>query len=157
MNNSRCFKTFSSRDKLLFQTGFYGFIIVGAFGISACVSVYAGAAYFAYSITGLFLGVLYFLCSHCPHVYTYNDCLFYPPAILKKLYKFKKNPMSLSDKAGFIGLMGSFIIIPNIWIWKNPVIMAVFWAFVLPTLLGLFFYVCRHCRNCSCPFNQVEK
>ena len=155
MNNNKCFKTFSFRDKLLFRIGFYGFIIVGTFGISTLESVYMGMAYLVYSIIGLFIGVLYFLCSHCPHVYGYNDCLFYPPIILKRIYKFRKNPMNLIDKIGFIGLMGSFVIIPNIWIWKNSTIIAFFWAFALPTLLGLLFYVCRHCQNLSCPFNQV--
>ncbi len=155
MNNNKCFQTFSFRDKLLFQIGFYGFIIVGAFGIFTLESAYVGIAYLVYTIVGLLFGVLYFLCSHCPHVYVYNDCLFYPPIILKKLYKFRKSPMNLTDKIGFIGLMGSFVIIPNIWIWKNLAILFFFWAFALPTLFGLLFYVCRHCQNVSCPFNQV--
>ena len=155
MKNNNCFKTFSSRDKLLFRIGFYGFIIVGTFGISVLESVYIGMAYFTYSLIGLFLGVLYFLCSHCPHVYVYNDCLFYPPVILKKLYKFRKSPMTLIDKTGFICLMGSFVVLPNVWIWKNIFIMVIFWVFALLTLLGLFLYVCRHCQNTSCPFNQA--
>lgn len=154
--NNKCFKTFSFRDKLLFRFGFYGFIIMGTFGISVLESVYMGMAYFAYSFAGLFLGVLYFLCSHCPHVYVYNDCLFYPPVILKKLYKFQRRPMNLVDKTGLLGFMGSFIILPNIWIWKNIIILSIFWTFAGPTLLGLFLYVCRHCRNSSCPFNQVS-
>ena len=155
MNNNKCLKTFSLRDKLLFRIGFYGFIIVGTFGISTLESIYMGMAYLVYSIIGLFIGVLYFLCSHCPHVYIYNSCLFYPPIILKKLYRFRKTPMNLTDKIGFVGLMVSFVIIPHIWIWKNFLIIAFFWAFALPTILGLLFYVCHRCRNQSCPFNQV--
>jgi hypothetical protein len=155
MNNNKCFQTFSFRDKFLFQTGFYGFILVGTIGIAYLESLSIAMAYLAYTVIGLFAGVLYFLCAHCPHVYVHNDCLFYPPIILKKLYSYRKNPMTLTDKIGFIGLMGSFVVIPHLWIWKNVIILILFWAFALPTLLGLLFYVCRHCQNVSCPFNQV--
>ena len=56
MNNNKCLKTFSLRDKLLFRSGFYGFIIVGTLGISTLESIYLGMAYLAYSIIGLFFG-----------------------------------------------------------------------------------------------------
>ena len=147
---------FTLLQKILMRLGFYGFMIVGAYGVYL-ESILWGLIYSGFVIFGLELGFLYFLCCHCPYPYNYSDCLFVPFWLVKKQYKFRSAPLSILDKIGFIAIMAGFVVIPQYWLLKNYTILILFWIFCLPTLASFPFYLCRRCQHFQCPGNLVSE
>lgn len=154
-NNVNLAERFSLFEKILMRMGFYGFIIIGAYGIYS-ESVPWGLLYTVFVIFGLSVLLSYCLCAHCPYPYKYSDCLFMPLALINK-YKFRSRPMSTLDKIGFIVMMVGVVVIPQYWLLKNSTILIIFWIFYLPTFAGFLFYECRRCRHFDCPFNLARK
>ncbi len=146
---------FSLLEKILMRIGFYGFIIIGAYGIYS-VSITGGLIYTCFAIFGFIFVVLYCLCAHCPYPYKYSTCLFLPSGLVKKLYKFRSERMSISDKIGWIIMMAGLVMIPQYWLLENHVVLTIFWILCLPTLVSISFYYCRRCRHFDCPFNSVR-
>ena len=147
---------FSLVEKILMRIGFYGVLIIGAYGIYL-ESITVGLIYTAFVIFGLSVLLSYCLCSHCPYPYKYSDCLFVPARLVKKSYKFRSGPMSILDKIGFIVMMVGVVVIPQYWLLENYAILIIFWVFCLPTFAGFVFYECRRCRHFGCPFNLVRE
>jgi len=154
--NVRLIEKFSLLEKTLYRTGFYGFIIIGAYGIYLQNIVW-GIIYTAFVISGLRFGLLYFACSHCPYPYKYSDCLFAPFWLIKNQCKFRSNPMTALDKVVSAVIMAGFVLIPQYWLLKNYTILILFWIFCVLTIAGFPFYLCKRCRNFKCPLNLVNK
>ncbi len=154
--NAHLIDGFSLVEKILMRIGFYGFIVTGAYGIYS-VSLLWGLIYTGFVLLGLGFILLYCLCSHCPYPYEYSDCLFLPFNLIKKLYKFRSEKMSLLDKIGFLIVMGGLVIIPQYWLLMNVTVLIIFWIFCLPTLVRLLFCLCKRCRHFDCPFNRANK
>jgi len=147
---------FNIPQKILMRVGFYGFMIIGAYGIYLECILW-GLIYSGFVIFGIAFGLSYFLCSHCPYPYKYSDCLFAPFWVFTKQYKFRSAPMSISDKTVFILSMAGFIVIPQYWLFKNYTLLILFWIFCLPTLASLPFFWCKRCQHFSCYFNSVSE
>jgi hypothetical protein len=147
---------FSLVEKILMRIGFSGVLIIGACGIYL-ENITLGIIYTAFIIFGQSVLLSYCLCSHCPYPNKYSDCLFVPARLIKKSYKFRSGPMSILEKIGFIIMIVGVVVIPQYWLLKNYVILAIFWVFCLPTYAGLVFYECKRCRHFVCPFNRVRK
>ena len=147
---------FTLLHKIIMRLGFYGFMIIGAYGIYV-ESILWALIYSCFGILGLNFGFSYFLCSHCPYPYKYSDCLFLPFWIFTKQYKFRSAPMSVLDKTVFIFSMVGFILIPQYWLVKNYTILILFWIFCLPTIASLRLFWCRRCKNFHCCFNLVSE
>jgi len=147
---------FTLVQKILMRLGFFGFMIIGAYGVYL-ESMLWGLIYSGFVIFGIEFGLSYFLCSHCPYPYKYSDCLFAPFWVFTKQYKFRSAPMSILDKAVFILAMAGFIVIPQYWLFKNYTILILFWIFCLPTIASLPLFWCRRCRHFDCPFNSVSE
>jgi len=154
--NVNLIERFTLHQKILMRVGFYGFMIIGAYGIYL-ESVLWGLIYSAFLILGIQFGLSYFLCSHCPYPYKHSDCLFAPFWVFTKQYKFRPAPMSILDKTIFILAMAGFIIIPQYWLLKNYAVLILFWIFCLPTIGSLPFFWCRRCKNFHCCFNSVSE
>ena len=92
---SRFIEGFSLTERVLMRIGFYGFIIVGAYGVFL-QSIPWGLAYTGFSIVGL-LAVLYCLCAHCPYPHKLSTCLFLPTGVVKALFSYRPEPMSGLD------------------------------------------------------------
>jgi len=148
-------ETFNPLEKILLRVGFYGFMIIGAYGIYSN-SIVWGLIYTGFVIFGSKFGLLYFLCSHCPYPYKHSDCLFVPSSLIKKQYEFRSDKMSVLDNIGFVAIMAGFIVIPQYWLFKNYTILILFWILCLPTLASFPFYLCRRCQHFDCPFNSVS-
>lgn len=147
---------FTLLQKIFMRLGFYGFMIIGAYGIYL-ESILWGLIYSGFVIFGIKFGLSYFLCSHCPYPYKYSDCLFAPFWVFTKQYKFRSAPMSILDKTVFILAMAGFIVIPQYWLFKNYTILILFWIFCLPTIASLPFFWCRRCQHFHCCFNLVSQ
>jgi hypothetical protein len=136
--------------------GFYGLTLVGAWGIYS-QSITWGLIYTGVAMAGLVGGVLYGLCSHCPYPYDHSDCLFMPYPVIKRLYRFRPEPLTPWDKIGFIAGTLVVVLMPQYWLVKEPLLLALFWILCLPTLATFPLYYCKKCRHILCPFNCVKQ
>ena len=144
---------FSTPEKIIMRISFYGFIVVGAYGIFL-QSLLWGLLYSLFAVAGSLLVILSCLCAHCPYPYLHDTCLFIPLPWIKGLYKHRPQKMSRVDKAGWVVMLAGLIIIPQFFLIANPLVMAVFWIVTLP-MVAIPLHYCRRCRHVSCPFNQV--
>jgi hypothetical protein len=147
---------FSLFEKILSRTGFYGFIIIGGYGIYS-QSILWGIIYTAFVVLGLVFGLPYFFCSHCPYPYKYSDCLFTPFWLIKRQQEFRPDRLTLLDKIGSGVIGAGLILIPQYWLFKNCAVFALFWIFCALTLVSFPIYYCKACRNFRCPFNSANK
>ncbi|MBN1273448.1 MAG: hypothetical protein JXB26_14365 [Candidatus Aminicenantes bacterium] len=154
--NIKLIDRFSLVEKILMRIGFYGFIIVGVYGIFT-VSTLWGAIYIGFILLSLSFGLLYCLCSHCPYPYQFSTCLFLPYGIVKKICRFRSESMNILEKIVFMVAILGLVVFPQYWLFKNYTILIIFWIFCLPTLGGLLFYFCKRCRHSCCPFNSARK
>ena len=155
-NHGELIERFNLLEKILLRVGFYGFMLVGTYGIYSR-SIVWGLIYTGFVIFGLKFGLLYFLCSHCPYPYKHSDCLFVPFSLIKKQYEFRSDAISVLDKIGFVAITAGFIVIPQYWLLENYTILILFWILCLPTLAIFPFYLCRRCLHFDCPFNSVSE
>ncbi len=147
---------FTLLQKTLMRLGFYGFMIIGAYGIYLESTLWA-LIYVGYVILGMELGLSFFLCSHCPYPYKYSDCLFAPFWVFTKQFRFRPARMSIVDNIFFILAMAGFIVIPQYWLFKNVTVLILFWIFCLPTIASFPLFWCRRCRHIHCCLNLVNK
>ena len=163
MSKKRCQKKvnlaekFPIRDSILMSVGFYGAVVIGIYG-TYLESVLWAAIYVGFVIFGALVLFGYSLCAHCPYTYEHANCLFPPLGqIIRRIFKFRPQPMNTLDKIGPVLMMVGVIGIPQYWLFQNLIIFAIFWIFCLPTMVGLLVYECRRCRHLECPLNQVKK
>ncbi len=148
---------FSLLDKLVMSIGFHGVVLIGLYAVYRESAVW-GLIYLGFLIFGFLILFGYCLCAHCPHPYHHSDCLF-PPfgKLYTKIFRFRPEPLSFSDKIGFYIIMIGLVIIPQYWLCKNYLLLALFWIFCLPTFLGLLLHQCKKCMNTACPFNSAGR
>ncbi len=145
---------FSLTERVLMRIGFYGFIIIGAYGIFLH-SIPWGVAYSGYAVCGS-LAILYSLCAHCPYPHKLSTCLFLPTSVVKALFHYRPEPMSRLDKVVMTVSMAGLVVIPQYWLIKEPLVLAVFWLFCAPVFVVIPLSYCRRCRHTDCPFNMVK-
>lgn len=155
-NDPKLIERFSLLEKTLMRLGFYGLMVIGAYGIFIESTLW-GFIYVAFVMIGLNLGLLYFLCRRCPYPYKHSDCLFVPFWVVKKQHTFCSAPMGLGDKIGFLSIMAGFVVIPQYWLFQNVGVLILFWIFCLPTIGRFVFYLCRRCQHIQCPLNRVNE
>lgn len=150
---SKFITTFSITDKVYMRTAIFGYLVVAMIAVYAENAVY-GIIYTALALIHL-LVMLYTLCSHCPHVYVYHDCVFAPAGIIRNIFQYRRQPMDRRDKSALMVMIGISILFPQFFLVKRPLLFGLFWLFVI--LMGLRFYahLCKVCRNVSCPCNRV--
>lgn len=146
---------FSLFEKIPIRVTFYGLIIIGALSIYA-ESLLWGLIYTVFLIFGAII-LLSCLCTHCLYPFRYSDCLILPFKVIKKICKFRSQPMGIIDTFGFIIVLGGIVIIPQYWLFKNNIFLILFWVFCFPTFAIFPLYFCRRCRHLSCPFNHPSK
>jgi hypothetical protein len=147
---------FSVAEKILARTGFYGFIIIGAYGIYS-QSILWGIAYTLFVLLGSIFGLPYYFCSHCPYPYKYSDCLFTPFWLIARQQEFRPGQLTISDKICSAVIGAGLVLIPQYWLFKNHSVLILFWIFCALTLVSFPIYYCKRCRNFKCPFNSVSK
>jgi len=155
-NDPRLIETFSLAEKILMRLGFYGLMVIGAYGIFL-EDILWGFIYSVFVVLGLNFGLSHFLCRHCPYPYHHSDCLFVPFRVIKRQHAPSSAPMGLRDKIGFLAVMAGFILIPQYWLWRNVGVLIAFWIVCLPTIAAFVFHFCRRCQHFECPLNRVSE
>lgn len=157
-NNNGCtlHDCFSFKDKLLMRTGWYGFTIVGIYGIYKQTPLWA-LAYILYVIIGYSTVVIPWLCAHCPYPYKMSACLFMPAGFLRKFYAYRGPEPVKARKIAANIIMAGTVIIPNFWLVNNVPLLIIFWLFGLPTLIAFPFHYCKHCRHFGCSLNRAQQ
>lgn len=145
---------FPSIEKSLARIGFYGYILIGVYGIYL-YSVLWTILYIGFVALGFVFVVMFCLCSHCPYPYEYSDCLFLRYRLITRLFQYRPRPMSFLEKVGLVGVFAGSVLIPQYWLFKTPLLLVFFWIFCLSTAVAFPLYYCRRCVHFRCPFNMV--
>ena len=143
---------FGRPEKILMRSGFYGFVLVGAWAIGRQDLTWA-TVYMAGAVIGLLLVVYLFLCRYCPYPFHYGDCLFFPHQWLAAVVRPPRGRMGWHHQLGFTLVMILLVGFPQPWLLAEPKIMPVFWLLAGPTVAALPIYYCRRCRHRQCVFN----
>jgi hypothetical protein len=146
---------FGRGERLAMWLAFYGMVAVGTAGIWISSPAWA-LGYLAFALVGLLGPIVYGLCSHCPYPHHMNQCLFLSPALVRRLYRYRGPKMTLADGVMFIVPMAAIVLIPLIWLVRQPLMLAVFLVLVLVAASAPALYYCRRCRHVGCPVNRVR-
>ncbi len=145
---------FSLMERITIRLGWYGFMIVGTFGIYKQSPAWA-AVYVVGALLGFALVVLPGLCAHCPYPPKHATCLFLPPGFINRFYPYKGPQMSTAEKITVFTVMAGMVILPNFWLVSDIPVLLVFWLLGLPTLAAFPAHYCRRCRHFRCPMNKA--
>ena len=146
---------FGLGERVLVWSSFYGAIAVATAGIWRASPAWA-ATYLLLTIVGLFGPVIYGLCSHCPYPHHLNQCLFLPPALVRRLSPYRGPRMNPVDGVMFLVPFAAMFLVPLIWLLRQPAWLVVFLVLALPAVVAPAFYYCRRCRHVGCPVNRVR-
>lgn len=86
--------------------------------------------------------------THCGHVF---------PGKLASLIKRAPGPYTNTELAALVLALGVIIGLPQIWLWRNIVVLIVYWALNIIALIQISNFVCRACDNVHCPIKMMEK
>jgi hypothetical protein len=149
---------FSLREKLYAQVTFQVTVLVGIIGIARAdpVWVVPYLVLYGYLLPGVVMR--HVLCSRCPHLHVYHDCLQFPPSWAKRLVKRRKaTPLSVRERWVVAVVMAAFAAYRLFWLRSQPLLLVLFVISALSWYLGQRLSFCRRCRIMSCPLNQVPR
>ena len=137
-------------------------LLLVAFPVVGLIAVFLHSAlwgwiYLGFLTLGQALLVVSNLCARCPYPYEYDDCLLIPAGLLKALVPRRDSPMGPGGRAALLVGAGGLVVIPQYWLFQEPLLLILFWAFLLPFLGFFVLYLCRHCRHTGCPANRTER
>ena len=148
-----CVDGFPAWQKLAMRSLFLAVLVVGAVAVFRHSLVW-GWIYLAWASLGQLVFIVPNLCAHCPYPYKYNDCLL-APAGLMRLFTYKGPEISRHGRFALAAGGAGLVLIPQYWLFQDPILLLVFWVLLLP-FLGFFrLYLCRRCRHTGCPSNAV--
>jgi hypothetical protein len=157
VNDNMCslIDRFSLGEKIVMRTGWFGFMAVGTAGIYVQAPLWA-LVYVIFGAAGFALVVLPGLCAHCPYPAQHDTCLFLPAKLVQRFYPYKGPRMQPAAKMAVALVMAGFVMFPQFWLIRRPVVLMLFWVLVLPVLAAFPLYYCRRCRHGGCPMNRVR-
>lgn len=145
---------FSLQERVLMRTAWAVFTALGAWGIYRHAPLWS-LLYLIYVLAGFALVVLPGLCAHCPYPSKFSTCLFLPPGLVQRFYPYRGPTMSPFEKIAVSVTMAGMVLIPQIWLVREPVILVIFWLSAIPVIAAFPLYYCRRCRHQGCPMNRV--
>jgi hypothetical protein len=146
---------FSLKERLLSRIGWYGFMIVGTWGIFMQAPIWA-VIYVLYSCAAFALVVLPGLCAHCPYPSEYSTCLFLPPAWVNRFYPYKGPKMHPLAKILVFVAMAGIVLMPQFWLIANLPLFLLFWLLAVPVVAAFPMHFCKRCRHFDCPMNKAQ-
>jgi hypothetical protein len=145
-------RLFPAWEVMLMRACIYGFVTVGLVGIFL-ESVAYGAAYAAFLAVAAVVHLKWFCC-HCPNPWMHDVCISAPPRLMRSLMKHRPGPLSMAEKLVVFSTMAGAMLIPQFWLVRRPMLMALYWAFCLPTFFVFPLHLCKRCQSEHCPFNK---
>lgn len=110
---------------------------------------------YGYGIPGIV--VRHLTCPRCPHLYTYGDCLQFPPRWAAWLVRRRKaEPFTALETSTFYLIFFLLPTYPIYWLLSQPLLLIVFALCAVAWYLGQWLYFCRRCRTSTCPFNRAQ-
>ena len=94
--------------------------------------------------------VIYYFCSKC--TCRSEGCGHVLPGKLTKyLPEREQGPYTFWDVFWTAIPLIVLFLFPQFWLWKNMILVFLFWASCLIGLFELLLFVCRSCKNANCP------
>ena len=147
---------FPGTHKIAMRFLMIAFITVGAYAVFLHNWAW-GWIYVAVVVLGQALLVLPNLCGHCPYPRERNDCLLLPAGLVRKLVPYGGPEIGKGGRLAMaVGGAGA-VLIPQFWLFREPLLLLLFWAALLPLLAYFTLYLCKRCRHTGCPTNRVSK
>jgi hypothetical protein len=153
-NECKFVDRFPAWQKLVMRLLMIGFPAVALYAMFRHDALWAWI-YLAFVVLGQLFLALPALCAHCPYPYKHNDCLLLPADMVRSLLTYRGPRLSKGEKAALTIALAGTVIMPQYWLFREPVLLILFWALLLP-FLGFFqFYLCKRCRHTGCPANRI--
>jgi hypothetical protein len=147
---------FPETHKIAMRFLMIAFITVGAYAVFLHNWVW-GWIYVAVVVLGQALLVLPNLCGHCPYPHEHNDCLLMPAGLVRKLIPYGGPEIGKGGRLAMVMGGAGSVLIPQFWLFREPMLLFLFWAAFLPFLAYFMLYLCKRCRHTGCPANRVPK
>ena len=94
--------------------------------------------------------ILYSYCAKC--LCREDACGHVIPGKLTRLLPVRRpGPYSFWDYFVTALSLAALLGFPQIWLWRSKGLFILFWILVTVGLVEILFFVCRTCRNTSCP------
>jgi hypothetical protein len=93
--------------------------------------------------------IIYSYCTKCPHV-SDGTCRHVVFGKIAKIFRRRNGGYGRLDLFGTVIPMTVILSVPQFWLVRSPVIMAVFWAFIIAGVFLIVLFVCRECKNTNC-------
>jgi len=155
-DDCRLVDKFPVTHKIVMRFLLIAFIAVGAYAVFLHNSAW-GWIYVAVVVLGQAFLVLPNLCGHCPYPHEHNDCLLIPAGLVRKLIPYAGPEIGKGGvMAMAVGGAGS-VLIPQFWLFREPMLLFLFWAALLAFLAYFMLYLCKRCRHTNCPANRVPE
>ncbi len=99
-----------------------------------------------------FLTVVYSFCSKC--TCRLDSCAHILPGKLTKLLPERKQThYTFWDALGILIPLAVMLAFPQFWLWKNKILLIIFWLFFLIAIIEIKLSVCKACKNEGCPLS----
>ncbi len=99
------------------------------------------------------VGMIYSYCAKC--VCSTADCgHIFPKYVAKFLPKRKSGKYVFGDYLGLFVSFGFIVIYPQLWIYKNSLLLIAFWIPILLSGLEIYFFLCKKCENRNCKMRR---
>jgi hypothetical protein len=136
---------------------FHGVFSLGFFAISivaGCISILGESMSMGLLYVGIMLIapliVIYSFCSKC--ICRLDGCgHLLPGKLTKYLPEREQGPYTFWDIFWTVIPLIVLFLFPQFWLWKNKILVVIFWSSCLIGLFELLLFVCKNCTNENCP------
>ena len=154
VDDCRLVDKFPVTHKIAMRLLMIAFIVVGAYAVFLHSRAW-GWVYVAVVVLGQAILVLPNLCGHCPYPHERNDCLLIPAGLLRKFIPYRGPEIGKGGRLAMVMGGAGSVLVPQFWLFREPLLLLLFWAALLPFLAYFVLYLCKRCRHTGCPANRV--
>jgi hypothetical protein len=155
-NECRFLDGFPMMHKIVMRFLMIIFPAVGVYAIFLHNALW-GWIYLGLLTLGQAILVLPNLCGHCPYPHEYDDCLLIPAGLLRRFIPYGGSEIGKGGRFALVLAAAGSVLIPQVWLFREPVLFILFWVTLIPFLAYFTLYLCKRCRHTGCPANRVPK
>ncbi len=95
------------------------------------------------------LAIVYFYCAKCP--IRLSGCMHLVIGPVTQIFpERKQEPYSRLDYSMVVIALGLMILLPQVWLWRYPKLVAVFWGALVIAGIQINRFICNQCDNVQC-------
>lgn len=151
--NSRYLNHFSAADKIFARAAFSGLFILGGIALVR-VHPLGTVIYLAAALSTVMALAVKWFCPLCPYPSEFNDCLFFPTAVIRRFSRYRTAGKKKPNTAAASLTLGLLILFPQYWLIQSWPLFLLFWILMAFVGFRTSRYLCRHCRFIRCPLNK---